>query len=114
MDERSKQEQEGRHAYMLAWRDRMIEKQRAIIEGQSEAIGLLEALLAFALGDVAGVLQAGEGEQKAHCAQIPKTALAEMLGAWECAVEDGGESYVVSFTRRQENAHAESCGQDAQ
>ena len=105
----------ARHAYMIAWRDRMIEKQKSSIAGQSETITLLEALLAFALGSAAGVPRASGESEDAYRVMIPKGELAAQLGAWESRVEDGGEHYTVHFARRADtDPDAESHRQDAQ
>ena len=58
-----------RAAYMIAWRDRHIEKQNALIKGYEEELSLMEALLAFALWQ--GASEAQEG----RVARIPKKAV---------------------------------------
>ena len=90
---------DGRHAYMLAWRDRMIEKQKEIIQGQGEQLALLEALLVLALTRATSESDAERGVREI---EIPKAELAAELGCWESAVRDAGASYAVTFTRRAE------------
>ena len=76
---------------MIAWRDRHIEKQNALIRGYEESLSLMEALLAFSLWREAG---SGEGERVAH---IPRSAVSEMLGAYATEVQDGEEEFLVRF-----------------
>ena len=80
-----------RAAYMIAWRDRHIEKQNALIKGYEEELSLMEALLAFALWQ--GASEAQEG----RVARIPKKAVSEMLSKYKCEVQDGEEEFLVYF-----------------
>ncbi|MBQ3483851.1 MAG: hypothetical protein IJA78_06750 [Clostridia bacterium] len=97
MKKKRSTDSDGRHAYMLAWRDRMIEKQKQIIQGQGEQLALLESLLALALTRAA---RAADAENGVREIAIPKAELAAELGRWESAVRDGGTCYTVTFTRR--------------
>ena len=94
-----------RAAYMIAWRDRHIEKQNELIKGYEEGMSLLEALLAFAL------LQSADEEQGTHVARIPKREMSEMLGKYTSEVTDDGEEFAVRFHPVQEPENGEE--QDA-
>ncbi len=102
MEERSKEKRpEGlndpdRAAYMIAWRDRHIEKQNELIRGYEENLSLMEALLAFALWRQA---QESEG---VRVARIPKKEVSEMLHRYESEVQDGEEEFLVHFRPVQE------------
>lgn len=85
-----------RAAYMIAWRDRHIEKQNELIKGYEEGLSLMEALLAFAL------LQNASEEQGVYIARIPKAKVSEMLGKYQSEVVDGEEEFTVRFHPVQE------------
>lgn len=97
MEEKKKEQRpEGladpdRAAYMIAWRDRHIEKQKQLIEGLEEELSLLEALLAFALW------QRASEEEQGRVLQIPKKEVSEALAACECEVENGEDAFTVRF-----------------
>ena len=88
-----------RAAYMIAWRDRHIEKQNELIRGYEENLSLMEALLAFALWQ--GAEQCGE-ERLAH---VPKNALGAMLGKYASEVQEGDGEFTVRFYPVQEPMH---------
>ena len=85
-----------RAAYMIAWRDRHIEKQNELIRGYEESLSLMEALLAFALWQ-----NASENED-GYRVGIPKNALSEMLGKYKSEVADGETEFTVYFRPLQE------------
>jgi len=85
-----------RAAYMLAWRDRHIEKQRQIIEGYEQQLALMEALLAFALW------QRASEEGAARVLSIPKRELSAMLSRYESEVENGEDAFTVRFFPKSE------------
>lgn len=85
-----------RAAYMIAWRDRHIEKQKQIIEGYEEELALAQALLAFAL------LQGAREEEGAYVVRIPKAELRAALLGYEAEVEDGGDVFTVRFLAKTE------------
>ncbi len=80
-----------RAAYMIAWRDRHIEKQNALIKGYEEELSLMEALLAFALW------QRASEEGNERIVRIPKKEVSEMLSRYASEVKDGEEEFVVCF-----------------
>ena len=80
-----------RAAYMLAWRDRHIEKQREIIAGYEEQLALMEALLAFALWQRASETQDG------RIIRIPKGELRAVLSGYTSEVENGEDAFTVRF-----------------
>ena len=95
-----------RAAYMIAWRDRHIEKQNELIKGYEEGMSLLESLLALAL------LQRASEEQGAYVARISKSEMSDMLGKYTSEVTDDGEEFVVRFHPVQEpdNGGEQSAG----
>lgn len=100
MDEKAAERahrEEQRAAYMIAWRDRCIEKLRERVEGAEEEIALLLSLLFYALchGAGAGTPSGSAGEQ--HSFSIDKKELSALMGAWRYTVENGEESYRVTF-----------------
>ena len=90
-----------RAAYMIAWRDRLLEKQREMIKGYEQECKLLEALLAFTLQRLC--------DESAHTLRIPKDELAAMLGAWACEASEQEDCYLVRFFEKGEREH----GKDA-
>ena len=80
-----------RAAYMIAWRDRHIEKQNELIRGYEESLSLMEALLAFALWRDSTAC----GE--ARVARISKKELSEMLGRYASEVRAQEDEFLVSF-----------------
>ena len=91
-----------RAAYMIAWRDRHIEQLKERIAAHEQQAQLMEALLAFAL------FRAAEpsGAQEARVLEIPKTALCELLGAWECETQARDAYYRVCFSRKEASTDA--------
>ena len=85
-----------RAAYMIAWRDRHIEKQNELIRGYEENLSLMEALLAFALWQSA----TQQGEQRV--AHIPQRELSAMLGKYASEVQEGEGEFTVRFYPVQE------------
>ena len=81
-----------RTAYMLAWRDRHIEKQNELIRGYEESLSLMEALLAFALW------QTGEEENESRVAHVPKKELEQMLHRYVSEVKEGDGEFLVCFS----------------
>ena len=102
MEERKKEARpEGlydpdRAAYMIAWRDRHIEKQGELIAGYEQELALVQALLALAL------LQGASEEEGARVVRIPKAALHAALGRYEARVEEGGDAFTVRFLAKKE------------
>ncbi len=80
-----------RAAYMIAWRDRHIEKQNELIRGYEENLSLMEALLAFALW------QQADENGKERVSRIPKKELSEMLGKYTSEVQDTEQEFLVCF-----------------
>jgi len=80
-----------RAAYMIAWRDRHIEKQNALIKCYEEELSLMEALLAFALW------QGASEQEDGRVAHIPKKEVSAMLSAFASEVQDGEEEFLVRF-----------------
>ena len=93
----AKEIDEGRAAYMIAWRDRHIENLKETIVGLQEESKLLEALLAFAL------CRAGaKREDGARTLDIGKRELSEMLGAWDSALEADEDAYHLTFRAKKD------------
>lgn len=92
---------QNRLAYMVAWRDRYIEKLEERLKGHEEENAMLQTLLFYALVTVGRPGDAGE-------LQIPvsKRAVAETLGKWQCDTTDGGDDYLVTFTPVKEAVEA--------
>ncbi len=86
----------ARVAYMLSWRDRLIENLREQVRGHEELELLLEALLAFALFRVS----APDPKEQSFVGQIPKEELRAVLGQWRCEVSEDNDNYRVTFVGR--------------
>ena len=86
-----------RAAYMIAWRDRHMEKQKQLIAGYEEQLALMEALLAFAL------LQKASEEEAGRVVRIPKKELSALLASYTGEVEDGDEFFTVRFLAKTES-----------
>lgn len=83
-----------RAAYMIAWRDRYIERLQERLAGREEENAMLSTLLFYALCRTA---EADGGERRAP---IRVKEVAELLGKWSCHTESDGENYTVRFTPR--------------
>ncbi len=97
----------ARAAYMIAWRDRHIEKQKEVIGAYEEKCTLLEALLSCALLE-----EAEEKEAQTRQAQILKASLAAALGKWQCRVENSAEAYVLTFVPQKEEDDAAAVAEE--
>ena len=82
-----------RAAYMIAWRDRYIERLEDTLKGREEERQLLCSLLYYALFSAADK-QMG----KPHEITIDKEELRALLGEWSCTVENGEKGYTVCFS----------------
>lgn len=80
-----------RAAYMIAWRDRHIEKQNELIKGYEENLSLMEALLALALW------QRASGSEEERVARILKKELSDMLGKYTSEVQEEADAFLVKF-----------------
>ena len=85
-----------RAAYMIAWRDRHIEKQKQVIAGYEEQLTLVQALLAFAL------LQKASEDAGARVVRIPKKELSEAICAYTSEVEGDEDAFTVRFLPKTE------------
>ncbi len=85
-----------RAAYMIAWRDRHIEKQKQVIAGYEEQLALMEALLAFAL------LQKASEEGAVRVVHIPKKELSEALASYTSEVDSDEDAFTVRFLPKTE------------
>ena len=102
MEEKKQQDALGeRTSYMIAWRDRLLEKQREIIVGYEQECKLLEVLLAFML------LRAAD--KKTHTLEIPKAELAAMLDTYACEASERDESYLVRFFKKGEREYGKGA-----
>ena len=82
-----------RTAYMIAWRDRYIQRLEEALAGREEERALLCSLLYGTL------IKGAEGKQEAV---IDKAELKATLGRFACTVENGDTAYTVRFTPLQE------------
>ncbi|MBE6703229.1 MAG: hypothetical protein E7585_07465 [Ruminococcaceae bacterium] len=93
-----------RLAYMVAWRDRHIEKMQDRLAGREEVNDMLQTLLFYALARVAD--RRGNGVREIR---IPKAEITAALGQWGCDTTDGGDHYLVTFTEaRKPSKHGEA------
>ncbi len=97
-----------RAAYMIGWRDRLIENLKAQIQGHEELATLMEALLAFALFRIAKA----DPEQGRFVTRVPKAELRELLTHWQSKVSDTDDAYVVSFAGKRCEEHAKACPEE--
>ena len=106
MSETTKKPEVGtdpRTAYMLAWRDRVIERLGEAVEGLEQECALLSSLLFCALSGRAG----GEGS-----VTLSKAEVSEALAKWVASVEGGADGYTVRFALRAEEGR-DGNGQEA-
>ena len=82
----------ARADYMIAWRDRYIERLQEQLAGREEANAPLSALLFCAL--------CGE-EREHHESYISADALRAALSQWSCEVERGDEGYLLRFSKKE-------------
>ena len=103
-------EENARLAYMVAWRDRYIQKLEERVSGHEEANDILQALLFFAL------MKTGEPDEAGRITvRVPKAEITEALGKWQCDPSDGGDAYEIIFHRVQRSCEQvsedkECCG----
>ena len=97
-----------RAAYMIAWRDRYIERLQERLAGREEENEMLSTLLFGALFRMAETQENGDLR-----VLIPTKAVAELLGSWKCHTVIEGENYAVRFTSRHKEAcNAEESGRE--
>ena len=90
-----REEERRRFEYMIAWRERYIEKQRELLEGREEERELMLSLLSVMLDALAGH---GEGvsveKRKAEVeVRIGKQAVREALGRWRARCTESEEAF---------------------
>lgn len=97
-----------RAAYMIAWRDRYIERLQQRLTGREEENAMMSTLLFY------GLFHAATEHEGERCVRIPTQAVAELLGQWQCHTVSEGADYAVYFTPRSEaeQAHAEESGRE--
>ncbi len=87
-----------RLSYMVAWRDRYIQRLEERLAGREEENAMLQALLFYALVTVGRRTEGGVE------IPIPKQEVTRAIGCWRCDTTDGGEHYLVSFTPAERTA----------
>ena len=93
-------QKEERLAYMIAWRDRYIERLRERVEGREEEVTLLLSLLFYALCRGAGADATPAGELGEHTFSIEKKELAALRGARQYSVENSDSAYQATIRPR--------------
>ncbi len=96
---------DGRAAYMLAWRDRVIALQKEMLAGREEEARILAALLQYCLFAAAKREEPGEygiAETGEMLLRIPRGRVREFLEQWSlrCSADDG--NYLLYFSSREE------------
>ena len=95
-------QEKDRYAYMIAWRDRHIEKLQDRLAGREEVNQMLQTLLFYALARVAE--EQGNGQRGIR---IPKEEITAALGKWGCDTTDGGDHYLVTFREAKQPSDGE-------
>lgn len=93
--------EEGRAAYMIAWREKKIDQMEEMMKGLEGKSALLEAMLVCLL------LREGEGERE-RTVRLGRAEVSARLGAWRSEAHLDGEDYVVTFTKKGEAADGAS------
>lgn len=86
-----------RLAYMIAWRDRYIERLKEQLQGREEESAMQSALLFYALFEKA------RGDEVREVT-IGREALSELLSVWSCSVAPTEEGYLVRFRKKSEES----------
>ena len=90
----------GRAAYMVAWRDRHIEKMEAYCKGLEGKCALLEALLACALQQFSSPVEAGRS------IKISREELKNTLNRWQTSTLLREDAFEVTFSEKEEESEA--------
>ena len=98
-----KRELDPRTAYMLAWRDRHIERLRELAAGYEEERRLLYALLQLC----------AEREAKDGTLRLEKAALTERLACEQLEVEETKDAYLLHFKAADGKGGSEGGGEGA-
>ena len=90
---KSRAMEEKRLHYMVAWRDRYIQRLEERLGGREEENAMLQTLLFYAL------ITVGERQEDGSVTvPVSKQTVSDMLGRWQCDTVDAGEAYLVTFT----------------
>lgn len=109
-----REEERRRYDYMIAWRERYIEKQREMLEGREEERGLLLALLSLAFGNLLTGQSEGIRTQPLEggdvLVEIQKEAVRGALGRWQLQCTENEEAFALTFSpaKEAEDAAAEN------
>ena len=81
----------SREAYMIHWRDRVIEKKDELIKALTQECRLMGAFLAW------NMLQEVSQTREEIAIEIPKEIVPEMMGRWSCFTGMREDTYVLHF-----------------
>ena len=97
-----KLQDEGKIAYMIAWRDRRIKALEAMLQADREAAQIYAAYIAYLLASI------GEKTDGDRVLCVPKQSIREVCGKYSVAAEDAGEDFLIILKRLGEDDGAGS------
>ena len=80
---------EGKIAYMIAWRDRRIKALEEVLGAEREAGQIYAAYIAYLLA------ACGESVERDRVLKVPKQGIREICGQYSVAAEDAGEHFLI-------------------
>lgn len=84
---------DGKLAYMIAWRDRRIAALQDVIEAQQQAGSIYAAYIAYLLEKCGQVAESGKA------LRVSKADIRALCGKYAVRAQDAGEDFVITLER---------------
>ncbi len=97
---------EGKLAYMIAWRDRKIALLQDALKAAEQKDAIYAAYMVYLLSQLG---QQTDGERRIH---VPKAEIRALCGAYTVAARDGGEEFLIILEKKEET-DGKGCGEVA-
>ena len=94
---------EGKLAYMIAWRDRRISALQELLQAHEQANSIYAAYVAYLLK------RCGEADGAKCKLAVSKAEIREICGKFAVRAEDAGEEFIITLERLEENDAAGRC-----
>lgn len=92
----TKLQDDGKLAYMIAWRDRRIAALHDIIEAQQQAGSIYAAYIAYLLE------RCGQAVESGKEIKVSKSDIRALCGKYAVRADDAGEDFVITLERLEE------------
>lgn len=101
-----KLQDEGKLAYMIAWRDRKIAAMQEMLEAGRQKDAIYAAYMVYLLSRLE---ETTAGERQIR---VPKADIRALCGGYGVEARDGGEDFVI-ILRKKEETDGKGCGEVA-